>query len=57
MSLLGDTLLEPEKISAVDEDWVVPKIELFEGVWMYALLPEVADFEPNRLPPGNSVCF
>lgn len=61
VSLLGDMPLEPNKLSAVDEGGVVliPKADLLEGVWVFALLPKAAEFDPNRLPPGpgDSVCF
>ena len=57
VSLLGDTPLEPEKTATVDENLVVPNKLLLEGGWVDALLPEGAEFEPNRLPPGDSVFF
>ena len=65
VSVLGDTPSEPEKIPTVDEDMVVPNKLLLEegwpnklllgGDWSNALLPESAEFEPNRLPPGDTV--
>ena len=57
VSLLGDTPLEPEKIPTVDEGLVDPNKLLLEGGWVDALLPEGAEFEPNRLPPGDSIFF
>ena len=57
VSLLGDTPLEPEKISTVDEGLVDPNKLLLEGGWVNALLPEGAEFEPNGLLPGDSVLF
>lgn len=55
--LLGFTPLEPEKIPTVDEGLVDPNKLLLEGGWVDALLPEGAEFEPNRLPSGDSVLF
>ena len=57
VSLLVDTPLEPEKIPTVDEGLVVPNKLLPVGGWVDALLPEGAEFESNRLPPGDSVFF
>jgi len=57
VSLLGDTPLEPEKIPTVEEGWAVPNKTPLEGGWGNALLPEGAEFEPNRVPPGDSVFF
>ena len=50
-SLLGDTPLEPEKIPTVDEGVVDPNKPLPKGGWVDVLLPEIAEMEPNRLPP------
>jgi len=57
VSLLGHTPLEPEKLPTVDEGLVDPNKLLLEGGWVDALLPEGAEFEPNGLPPGDSVFF
>jgi hypothetical protein len=57
VSLLGDPPLEPEKLPTVDEGLVDPNKLLLEGGWVDALLPEGAEFEPNGLPPGDSVFF
>lgn len=57
VSLLGDTPVKPEKIPTVDEGLVVPNNPLLEGGWVDALLPGGAEFEPNRLPTGDSVFF
>lgn len=52
---LNILLLGREKKPVVDEDWEVPKIELFGGGWGFALLLEVAELERNRLSLGDSV--
>lgn len=57
VSLLGDTPLKLEKMPVVDEGLVVPNKLLLEGSWVDTLLPKGAGFEPNRLPPEDSVFF
>ena len=54
ISLLRDTLL---KAATVDEGLVCPNELLPKGVWVTALLIAGAEFEPNRLPPGDCVLF
>ena len=46
-----------EKIPIVDGDLVVLNILLLGGRWVDALLLEGAEFEPNKVPPGDSVFF
>ncbi len=57
VSLLGDTPLGPEEIPTGNEGLGDPNKLLLEGGWVDALLPEGAKFEPNELPPGDSVFF
>ena len=57
VSLLGETLLEPERIPTVDEGLVNPDKLLLDGSWVDALLPEGAEFDSFALPSGDSACF
>ena len=51
--LLEDTRSKTEKLPAINTGFVVA-IELpAEGEWVDALLPEGAEFEPNRPPPRD----
>lgn len=54
VSLLEDMPLKPEKLSAVDEGFVMPNMLLVRGDWVDALLPEGAELVPNRPPPGDN---
>lgn len=58
--VLDVSLLEttpPKVIAGVDEGWLDPKKGFCEGVWANHLSPEVAEFDPNTLGPGDSACF
>lgn len=57
VSLLGDTIWGSEKIPSVDGDLVIPSKVLLGESCKDALLLEGAKFEPNRLPPRDSVFF